>query len=147
MFRSLLLSWFKLVANVNQLLSLIESIVAVVGTALSIVCDANTCHTHALSTNLVVPGPTEMPIVCFSLTTPGEDKTVVSWVGVLGLLNDTMALEVWLIITKAAVLILERVGIARRISILVEKLLHLCLHHLHLNVHPLHLAIIILAQT
>ena len=102
----LLLSWLELVTNVNQLLSLIQSIVAVVSTTLPIVCNADTCHTHALSTNLVVPGATEVPIVGFGLSTPGEDKTIVSWVSTLGLLHDTMALEGWLIVTKAAVLVL-----------------------------------------
>lgn len=80
---SLLLSWFELVTYVNKLLGLIESIIALVGTTLTIVRDADTCHTHALSTNLVVPGPSKVSVVSFSLSTPGEDKTVVSWVGVL----------------------------------------------------------------
>ena len=137
-------SWLKFVKNVNKL-TLIESVVILEIVALSILSDACTCHTHTLSSCLVVASASKMTIVSILvlLSATSEDKTVMlHLVFLLRLFHDCSSLEGWLEFTKATVLVIKLIVVPRW-AIFLDYFFHLCFHHLHLDIHPLHLAIIV----
>jgi len=132
-------------------LSLIEAITQIL-IALTIVCKADTCDTHTLSSDLVVPGTSKVAIVCVPLTASCKDKTVVlnlvrSIILVFGFFHGIFYLVRCNVLAEATILLMFKRKILTRRVPLLEHLFQLSFHHLHLDVHPLHLAVVVLAQT
>ena len=139
--------WLQLLVTDVDQLSLVKATTQVL-IALTVVGKADTCDAHALGSNLVIPGASEVAIVGVTLATSREDKAVVlHLIPTFRFFFDILSLIRRNVLAEATILlVLQRMVLGRRISLL-ERFLHLFLHHLNFNVHPLHLAVVVFAQT